>query len=111
MANVYKRLGAVAVSANTDTELYETPAATSAVVSTISVCNRGSSQATFRIAHVDATAVGSVANEDYIYYDVPIPANDTFLITAGVTMAAENIILVRSSSAYVNFISWGSEIS
>lgn len=111
MATVYKRLGAITVSANTNTELYETPALTSAIVSTIAVCNRSTSGATFRIAHVDATAVGSVANEDYIYYDVVIPANNTFLCTAGITMATGHIILVRSNSTSVNFIAWGSEVS
>lgn len=111
MANTYKRLGAVAIStADTDTSLYTVPSATSAVVSSILVCNKGTSSATFRVAHVDG-AISAVASEDYLYYDVDVPANDTFAATIGISMAAANSILVRSDSTDVNFILWGSEIT
>ena len=50
MATNYKVLGQSAPSATTDTTLYTVPASTQAVVSTVSVCNRGSAAATFRIA-------------------------------------------------------------
>jgi len=110
MANVYKRLGATTVTADTDTALYTVPASTSAVVSSLVVCNRGASSATFRVAHVDG-AIGVIANEDYIFYDVSIPANDTFVATIGATMATTQTLLVRSDSADVNFIAWGSEVS
>lgn len=111
MATTYKRLGAITVTANTDTELYETPASTSAVVSSIVVCNTGSTARTFRIAIVDATSVGSVATEDYIYYDITINGNDTFIATCGFTMPTGYIILVRASHAEVVFNAWGSEIT
>lgn len=109
MASSYKRLGATTVTADTNTSLYTVPASTEAVVSSILVCNRGTSSATFRVAHVDG-AIGVVANEDYIFYDVSIPANDTFAATIGSTMTAADTLLVRSDSADVNFIAWGSEI-
>ena len=98
MASNYLRLGATTVSANVDTGLYTVPAATQTVVSSIIVCNRGTTTETFRVAHVDG-AIGSVANEDYIYYDIEIAANDTFIATVGLTMEATHTLLVRSSSA------------
>ena len=45
MAQTYKRLGAIAPSANTQTNVYVVPAATEAVVSTITICNQNSSNA------------------------------------------------------------------
>ncbi len=110
MTDTLLRLGAVTVSADTNTSLYTVPGSTSAVVSSLLVCNRGSAAATFRIAHVDG-AIGVVANEDYIYYDVTIPGNDTFIATVGATMEAAHSLLVRSDSASVNFIAWGNEVS
>ena len=110
MATSYKKLGSTTVVADTDTSLYTVPASTETIVSSIAVCNRGTSAATFRIAHVDG-AIGTVGNDDYIYYDVTLNGNDTFVATIGFAMIAANSILVRSNSANVNFIAWGSEIS
>lgn len=111
MTESLKRLGATTVTANADTELYQTPASTTASISSIVVCNTGSTARTFRIALVDATSVGSVATEDYIYYDLTIPANQTFICTAGLTMAADTIILVRASHAEVVFSAYGAEVT
>lgn len=110
MSEVLKRLGATTVTANTDTLLYAVPASKSAVVSTILVCNRGATSQTYRVAHVDG-AIVNVANEDFIAYDQTIPANTSFGLSFGVTMAATHTILVRSDSTNVNFIAWGSEIT
>ena len=50
MPTVYKVLGQSAPSATTATTLYTVPSTTSTVVSTITVANRDSTSATFRIA-------------------------------------------------------------
>lgn len=50
MANEYKILGQVADASANDVELYLVPASTSAIVSSITVCNRESAANTFRIA-------------------------------------------------------------
>jgi hypothetical protein len=103
-----KRLGASAVTANTDTSLYATPSNTETVVSTVLVCNRGSSAAHFRLAHVDG-AIGSVASEDYLFYDSDIAPNDSVILTLGITMSAADSLLVRSDSTSVSFVAWGIE--
>lgn len=110
MAETPKRLGATTVVANTDTALYTVPSSTYAIVSSVAVCNRSASAATFRIAHVDG-AIGVVANEDYVLYDVTIQPNDTYIATIGLTMQATHTLLVRSNSASVNFLVWGVEIT
>ncbi len=50
MATSYKVLGQSNPSATTATSLYTVPAATQAIVSTITVCNQAATAATYRIA-------------------------------------------------------------
>ena len=64
MATAYKVLGQSNPSATTNTTLYTVPSATSAVVSTLTVCNQSSTAATYRIAVRPAGA--SVAAEHWI---------------------------------------------
>jgi len=109
MATAYKVLGQVAPSATTHTTLETVPSATQAVVSTIAVCNRAASAATYRIAVRPAGA--TLANEHYIAYDATIAANDSTFITIGVTLAATDVITVYASSANLSFSAFGSEIS
>ncbi len=109
MANNFKRLGATVVTANTDTALYTIPADHEAIVKTIVVCNIGSTVRTFRIAVVDG-AIGTVSNEDYLFYDVTIGANDSLLITATLGLIATHTILVRANHAEVVFSCFGDEL-
>lgn len=109
MATAYKVLGQSSPAATTETDLYTVPAATSAVASSVIVCNRSAVLATFRIS----IAVGGVAttNKDYIYYDLPIGANDTFIATIGVTLATTDKVKVYASNTNLSFSLYGSEIS
>jgi hypothetical protein len=105
----YKVLGQVAPSATTNTTLETVPSATQVVVSTIAVCNRGATSATYRIAVRPAGA--TLANEHYIAYDAPLAANDSTFITIGITLGATDVITVYASSANLSFSAFGSEIS
>lgn len=109
MPTLYKVLGQVSPSATTETALYTVPAATSAVASSVIVCNRSAVLSTFRIS----IAVGgaATATKDYIYYDLPIGANDTFIATIGVTLAATDVVRVYASNTNLSFSLYGSEIS
>lgn len=109
MATVYKVLGQSSPAATTQTDLYTVPAATSAVASSVIVCNRSSVLATFRISI--AIGGGVTALKDYIYYDLPIGANDTFIATIGVTLATTDAVRVYSSNTNLSFSLYGSEIS
>ena len=108
MAVSYKRLGSTVVTADTDTSLYTVAASTQTIISSVVVCNIGSTTRTFRIALVPG-AIGTVSNDDYIYYDVIIPGNDTFIATAGLILEATHSILVRADHAEVVFSAYGSE--
>jgi len=108
-AEALKVLGQVNPSATTATTLYTVPASTSTVVSTITVSNQAASTGTFRIAIRPAGA--SLAALHYIAFDVLIPANNTIVLTLGLTLATTDVITVYGSSASFSFHAYGSEIS
>jgi hypothetical protein len=111
MAQVYKVLGQVAPSANTDTNLYTVPASTEAVISTIVVANRASTATSFRIA-VRPNGVTLSSNlQCYLAFDVPIAANDSTTLTLGITIDAADVVTVSAASANVSFSAFGTEIS
>lgn len=109
MATAYKVLGQVAPSATTATAVYTVPAATSAVVSSVTVCNRGGTAGTYRLSVRPNGA--ALANQHYVVYDAPIDANDTIVLTIGITLDAADVLEVYASSADMSVNAYGSEIS
>lgn len=109
MAQVYKTLGQANPSATTLTTLYTVPAATSAVVSTVSVCNRSATPTAFRISVAIAGAADN--NVQYVAYDVPIQANETQTFTIGMTLATTDVVRCYATLATLTFIAFGSEIT
>jgi len=81
----------------------------STIISTISICNRGSTAGAFRIAIRPGGA--TLANQHYLAYDVPISALDTTYLTLGMTLAATDVVTVYASSANFSVSLFGSEIS
>ena len=109
LATTYKVLGQSNPSATTNTSLYTVPSATSAVVSTITICNQASSAATYRIAVRPAGA--SVAAQHWIVYGATVAASDSTALTLGITLATTDVITVYASTATLSFSAFGSEIS
>ena len=109
MPTVYKVLGQSNPAATTATTLYTVPAATSAVISTISVANLTGTAATFRIAIRPGGA--TLANQHYLAYDVTVAASDTTVMTLGVTLATTDVITIYASTANLAFSAFGSELS
>lgn len=109
MANTFKILGQSAPAATSDTDIYTVPPSTETCVSSLSVCNRGSTSATFRVFLRPNGAVK--ANQHYIYYDVSIPGNDTFIATIGITMDASDVVSCYASTADLTFQIFGYEIT
>lgn len=106
MAETYKILGQVSPLATTETAIYAVPAATAAVISTLTVCNRGIA-ATFRVS---VSALGAATDaKDFLYYDLPIADNDTFAATFGITLSATDAVRVYSSSTDLSFNLFGTE--
>lgn len=108
MASTYKVLGQTSPTATTLSTLYTVPSLTSAVCSTLTICNRGVST-TVRVAVRPAGA--AISNEHYIVYDTTLSANDTIFLTIGISLAATDVVSVYSGTADVSFGLFGSEIA
>jgi hypothetical protein len=109
MAFTYKVLAQSAPSATTDTDIYTVGAGKQAVVSTITVANRGVSDSSYRIAVRPAGA--TLANEHYLAYDIAIAANDTTVLTIGLTLEAADVVTIYALSANLSFGIYGTEIT
>ena len=109
MATTYKVLGNINPAATTATTLYTVPAATSTIVSTITVCNQSASTGSFRLAVRPAGA--TLAANQYVAFDTPVAYNDTVALTLGITLAATDVITAYASSANISFLAFGTEIT
>jgi hypothetical protein len=109
MPTTYKVLGQSNPAATTDTTLYTVPAATTTILSTITVCNLAATPATFRIAVRPAGAVITAAH--YVAYDAALSQSDTLTLTLGITLATTDVLTVRASTVNVSFNVFGAELS
>jgi hypothetical protein len=110
MPTAYKILGQSAPADTNNANLYTVPSLTSTVVSSIVVANTGTQAATSRIfARIGGAAA---ATTNAIVYDVSIPPQSSTTFTLGITLAATDILTVRSNTANtLTFSAFGSEIS
>jgi len=83
------------------------PAATPTACSSIVVCNRSAAATSFRIAVRAAGA--AISNEMYLYYDVAINGNDTFVATIGISLATTDKVDVYATLATLSFTLFGTE--
>lgn len=97
MATTPKILGQALPTNTSVTDLYTVPSATSATVSSVVVCNLSTSTRLFRISV--AVAGAADASKQYLYWDVAIEPNDTFIATIGATLAATDKVRCRTNSA------------
>ena len=101
-------LGQSAPAAATATTLYTVPAATQAVCSTLAICNRDIAT-TYRVSVRPAGAAQDVKH--YVAYDAVIGANDSILLTLGITLAATDVVTVYAGTSALSFSLFGAEIS
>jgi hypothetical protein len=71
--------------------------------------NRSATATSFRI-NIDPGGGGD-SNEQYLYYDLPIDGNDTFVATVGLTLATTDLVRVYATLATLSFNVMGVEIS
>ena len=113
MADTLKVLGQIALAvADTEEQLYKVPSSTSTTISSIVVANRGSTDRTFIIAvDVGYGNGGASATKDFLYKDVTVLANDTFIVTAGITLATTDSVNINGSSTELTFTAFGVEVT
>lgn len=107
MATTLKVLGQSSPAATTDTAAYTVPAATSTVVSSITVCNANATPVTYRI--YIRIAAAAAANTNALAYDISLAGNATDVYTLGATLATTDVISVRASATLVTFTIFGQE--
>ena len=108
MPTAYKVLGQSIPAATTNTTLYTVPASTSAVASTLSICNQGVST-TVNVAVRPAGA--TLVTSQYLIYQATVNQYDTLFLTLGVTLATTDVVTIYSGTATVSFSLFGSEIT
>lgn len=82
--------------------LYNTGAASTAVISSISICNTASAAATYRIGVMGPTA-GSPGAGEWIVNGATVPGNDTVFLTVGLSLGNTKYLRVSSSANTVDF--------
>lgn len=109
MTDNIKILAQLLPATNTLTDFYTVPLLTSTAVSSLIICNQNPANSIiFRIAFAVAGAVDDP--KQYIYYDVPLINNDTFVATIGLTFSAGDIIRVKTDLINVSFQLFGVEV-
>lgn len=107
MPTAYRVLGQQSPAAATLVALYTVPAGGSAVISSVSVCNRAATPTTFRVSV--AVAGAADAGVQYVFYDVPLAGLSTVMLTAGLTLGAADVLRVYAGAANVTFQAFGQE--
>ncbi len=97
--------------ATTETVLFQVALSTHARIDELVVCNRSASLVSFRMS----ISLGGNATQtkDYIYFDLPLIANNTFSNemgnggTSGLTLNQRDIVRVYASTADLTFTLFG----
>lgn len=109
MASTYKVLSQTKPTATTLTDSYTVPGATTAVVSTITICNQSATATTYRISVAVAGAADTA--KQYIAYDVAISGNSAQTLTLGISLGAADVVRVYNTLATLSFNIFGVELT
>ncbi len=105
---VYKILGQKSPAAATDFNLYTVSGSKQAIINCITVANRDSNSATYRISVRPDGA--TLTTDHYIAYNVQVDANLSVALNLGITLDTNDVITVQSSTGFVTFNAYGVEI-
>lgn len=112
MATAYKTQQLVGSGTITSyTNLYATGASTTAVVSSIIICNEAASAVTVRIGISPTNGTTAPASGKFLVYDRSVPANDTLILNLPLTMGNTAYLNCSSSASTVSFTASVAEIS
>ena len=107
MAEALKILGQSKPAAGVLTAAYTVPAATTTVVSTITVCEQAGVATSFRLSAAVAGAADTPSQ--YLVYNAPLKANETLALTLGITLGIADVVRVSSLGGSVSFNLFGVE--
>ena len=90
----YKILGQIVTTANSISNVYVVPAATSAAIGTITVCNGTATDVLFDLVMRPSTE--ALATKHYLLKSITVPAADTLIIDSGVTLNTGAILAANT---------------
>lgn len=106
----YKILGQSAPANTSNADLITVGASKSQIVSTLNIANSTATDATCRVFARVAGAAAATSNA--VLYDVTVPGNGFLSLTLGITLAATDVLTVRTGTANaLTFIAFGTEIA
>jgi len=109
-STTYKILGQSAPSSTSNADLITVAASKSQIVSTLNIANSTASDATCRVFARVAGAAAATTNA--VLYDVTVPGNGFLSLTLGLTLAATDVLTVRTGTANsLTFTAFGTEIA
>lgn len=108
MTDTVKILGQSNPSAATLTVAYTVPTNTSAVISSMWICELGAGTPTFRIA-ILSKGEAVTENSPYVFFDKALVANQTIVAPGGVTLGQGDQVSVYASDGNVSFSVFGVE--
>jgi hypothetical protein len=91
----YKILGQIVTTANSIANVYVVPAATSAAIGTITVCNGTATDVLFDLVMRPSTE--ALATKHYLLRSITVPAADTLIIDSGVTLNTGAILAANTT--------------
>lgn len=105
MADVIQVIAQLNPGAASLTDLYTVPGGTTVVASSVTICNQTALATSWRLSVAVAGAIDDP--EQYLYYDLPHGANDTFIATIGITLGAGDVVRVYSTDGSLSFNLFG----
>jgi len=113
MPNTYKILGQVNPSANTQSNVYVVPAATEAVVNSITVANQGTSNVSYSVIVMPSAEFATPASNGkyFLIRGSSMPGGDTATLTLSLTLPAGAVLAANTNSANLSFSAFGVEIT
>ena len=113
MANTYKILGQVNPSANTQSNVYLVPAATSTVINSVQIANQSATNSSYSLIVMPSANFANPASNSmfFIIRGSTIPASDAATLTLSLTLPAGAILAANTNSARISFSAFGVEIT
>ena len=113
MPNTYKILGQVNPSANTQSNVYVVPAATSAVINSVQVANQSTTNSSYSLMVFPSAEFSTPASNGkyFIIRGSTIPASDAATLTLSLSLPAGAILAANTNSASISFQAFGVEIT
>jgi hypothetical protein len=111
MSNAYLRLGAINPAANAQSNVFVVPS-TSAVISTITVCNQSVSNVSYSLMLMSASEFANPApTQTYLVRGATVPPADTIILTLGLTANTGSILAANTNSPNVSIMAFGTSIT